>query len=246
MEKCKGVFKVFMVLAAALFLSIGMAASVQAATFTNPPETNAPGWQTNFPYQRNIYWNFSVNPAARPPGPLPGADYKGWADPDLWESDYVELGGDVVWNSDLGAIGIEGAGNGAAIFHLDNFLEPLPVKHVYLEATVINSNLSDPEYFWNLPYLGLPSGYKENFGYWNYFWTYKGKNSWLLDMWFEVTPNPPWEDIILSFYVPAGEYVWIDDLHIATECVPIPSTLLLLGSGFIGLIGFKRKLFRGQ
>jgi len=29
------------------------------------------------------------------------------------------------------------------------------------------------------------------------------------------------------------------------HATPIPSTLLLLGSGFIGLIGFKKKLFRG-
>jgi len=225
-----------------------------AHPFINPPEIFAPGWQTPFTYQRNIYWDFSVNPVGGPPGPLPGAVYEGWADPMLWESDYVYFEGDVVWNG--GAIGLEGSAgypsSGDAVFHLDNFIEQNPVKHVYLEATVINSvSLQFPgdsiaaETNWGPPTLVLPTGYYEDESYWGYMWTDLGGEMWLLDMWFKIGPNPPWEDIILPFYVPEGEYVWIDDLHIATECVgavPIPGALWLLGSGLIGLVGLRRKI----
>ncbi|MDY7001559.1 MAG: hypothetical protein SVS15_07240, partial [Thermodesulfobacteriota bacterium] len=72
------------VLLAVCFIS----SAALAHPFINPPEYFAPGWQTQFPYQRNVYWDFSVSPVGGPPGPLPGAVYEGWADPMLWESDY--------------------------------------------------------------------------------------------------------------------------------------------------------------
>ena len=52
--------------------------------------------------------------------------------------------------------------------------------------------------------------------------------------------NPEWVSIDVR-----GANFRITDGVIDHRCVPIPSTLLLLGSGFIGLIGIKKKLFRG-
>ena len=231
-----------------LLALIFTANTVYALPFINPPEINAPGWQTQFPYQRNIYWDFSVAPQGGPsPNGTPGAHYEGYADPCLKCSDFVSLIGDVVWNPHLGAIGVEGYGGiGGAIFHLDNFLEPQPVKHIYLEATIINSNLDFPTAGWGPPRISVPSGYEENKSYWGHCWTPAGGDRWLLNMWFEVLPNPPWEDIILPFSLDLGscEYVWIDDLHIATECIPEPATMILLGSlaaGLFGTAGFRKK-----
>jgi len=240
--------KVIFVLITFLF-SMGLVTSTgklaMAHPFIHPPEFYAPDWQTVFPYQRNIYWDFDEMPVDGPPGPLSDADYEGWLDQHLWSSDYVDLIGDVVWDGyDTIGIGGAGGGSGEAFFHLDNLINSNPVKHVYLEATVINSDPDYPESFWGPPYLEVPQGYTENPNYWGYFWTDLGNNSWLLDMWFEITPNPSSEDIVLPFSVPSGEYVLIDDLHIATECVPEPFTMLLLGSGLIGLIGIERKKIR--
>ena len=234
--------KVIFILVTVLF-SIGLLMSTEklaiAHPFINPPEIYAPDWQTVFPYQRNIYWNFEVMPEGGPPGPVPGAVYEGWLDPSLWSSDYVTLSGDVVWDSSLESIGIGNTGGtGEAIFHLDNRIVNNPIKHVYLEATVINSDSQNPESYWGPPYLEVPPGYTTNGDYWGYFWTDLG-NSWLLNMWFEIRPNPSSENIVLPFSVPNGKYVWINDLHLATECVPEPFTILLFGSGLIGLIGIE-------
>ena len=46
---------------------------------------------------------------------------------------------------------------------------------------------------------------------------------WRENAWWRVEPNPPWEEIEISFSVAAGHYAFVDRLHIATECVNNPA-----------------------
>jgi hypothetical protein len=64
-----------------------------------------------------------------------------------------------------------------------------------------------------------------------------GGNRYHENDWWRVEPNPPWEKIELNFTAPAGAVVYVDSFHVATECIPEPSTILLLGCGALGLFG---------
>ena len=63
-------------------LTFGVA---QASPFFKPPEDYFPGgvWQTPFPYQRNIFWDFLTDPTTTAP------HYEGTDDPVLYPSDWV-------------------------------------------------------------------------------------------------------------------------------------------------------------
>jgi hypothetical protein len=234
-----------------------------AAPFVNPPELFAPEWSTSSPYQRNIYWDFSSNPEGGPtPSGAPGADYEGYDDSILWDSDYVEFVGDVQWfdpaiyNNKRGStrytderggkIGIDNSSGlfplfGSAIFHINNLIDPKPLKYIWLEMEAIQHLAGSPPYTLAWPSLDLPGGYNET-----------GSDFFIEDLdpfgeryrendWWEVDANPSWEEIVLHFpLVGPGESVYVDNFHVATESsepIPEPSTILLLGAGLFGLFG---------
>jgi len=224
-------------------LALVWAGSALARSFVNDPETYAPEWSTSFPYQRNIYLDFSVDPTyGLPiplPGPIPGADYEGYDDPLLWDSDYVQFVGDVEWDPFLGVIGIDNAFGidplfGAAIFHIDNWLDN-PLKHIWLEIETIQMPFLPP---WGMiaPSLELPGGYDET-GFWLGPIEDLGGDRYRQNDWWEVKPNPPWENVVINFTALPGQTVYLDSFHVATECIPEPSTILLLGCGALGLFG---------
>ncbi|MBW2329386.1 MAG: hypothetical protein JRF30_00260 [Deltaproteobacteria bacterium] len=62
----KNMPRLFVLFAVATFLSGSMVASALAAEFANPPETYAPEWTEPFPYQPDIYWDFSTDPTSNP------------------------------------------------------------------------------------------------------------------------------------------------------------------------------------
>ena len=59
---------------------------------------------------------------------------------------------------------------------------------------------------------------------------------------YDIKPQPDWERMDFLFTVPANEYLFIDNVKMATQCVPEPGTLLLISSGLIGFVGFRKKI----
>src|SRR5208337_229395 len=130
---------------------VGGVGQTKADLFVNPPETYwSSVWQTPAPYQRNIDWDFSVNPVGGPsPNGTPGAVYEGTLDPALKSSDSVAFTGAVQYYSTVttngytytDAIGIVNTGTttltGTAVFFLDDTTSA-GVKHIWVEDTGVD------------------------------------------------------------------------------------------------------------
>ena len=230
--------------AVAVVLALGGVAS--ASSFDFPPEAYAPTWYTSFPYQRNIDWTFETDPEGGPSANgAPGADYEGWLDPVLKLSDYVELTGSVGWmsafddpgvNSATGVVGIDNrAGSetltGSIVFHIDNVDTPW-IKHFWLEYEWLAGSVGGAGIYLTLGPLTPSPGSNVT--------DYQagapvGTTAW---SWWEIEPNPVWEELTLGFMAQPGAYLFLDQVHVATECeVPEPVTIALLVAGLAGLVG---------
>lgn len=231
----------YLALAAIAILAISPPRRIGAIPFELPPEANAPAWQTSFPYQRNIDWDFSSDPRTSSP------HYEGYDDPYLYESDYVEFTGAVTWYASApsdgaenynGVIGIDNRSgtqvlSGTAVFRMDNWdREPADggwIKHIWEEVDVAWSEVYDIE-----QKVVVPTGYDI---VWQDVWESwpwqidADRDIWRIAAWIKILPNPPWEEKVYEFTVEPGEFAFIDRLHIATECVPEPATIALLALG---------------
>ena len=237
--------------------------SVSAQPFVNPPEdyTNYIDWETQFPYQRNIYWDFSVDPTIMPTSyndPNADVHYEGYDDEELWSSDYVQLEGVSYFETDptgtgrTGLIGIDNRDGeeklyGKAIFRIDNHQREWPLKHLWKEIVFYDNHLVE-----ELPMSFVTETMELDEGY-----EVTGAQEVVVEpagdlferhnIWYRIEPNPYVEYIILNFEVEGGAYAFVDSLHIATECIPEPATMMLLGSlatGLFGFAGLRRRIYK--
>lgn len=228
-----------------------MITMAQADPFIRPP---GPVWYTPFPYQRNINMDWGVtgvNPVTDSnPSGIPGANYEGTLDPELWGSDAVTLTGAATWFSaatsptngipGIGINNIGGAGplSGTAVFTINNVDDNQPLKDIWLEAIDYDNQAFPGQYLnWSVydpngNTAAGPNGPPN---------VQLGTGEWLSDAEFQIMPNPDYETIVLSFNnVPAGDFILIDDFHIATESVPEPATFSLLALGGLALLWRRR------
>jgi hypothetical protein len=230
-------------------ISLAGTCQLLASSFVSPPESDpmvpAGGWQSSFPYPRNVLIGFDTDLATWPEdddgGPagskdlIPGlnCDMEGLRDPCLCESDWTSWEGTYQWFEEVqgreGVVGIDGTVSPGAMvfvrFHLDNEEIPRPAKHIWIE----------------MEYCQEGTG-----GWWSSTWPVAGNSTWreedLLDgwvrrtWWIELEPNPEWEEVQMEAFVgPQGDgIILFDYVHIATECVPEPATVLLLATGVLG------------
>ncbi len=206
--------------------------------FVNPPESNSNiNWQSQYPYQRNIYMNFDVNPVG-PTGPIPGANYEGYDDQYLWDSDFVTMSGDVRWDDSTNSVGIYGGGSGTITFHFDNWDRNWEVKHFY-EELIFTVEISPGSIYQDFI---TPDGENMYTSSWDLV-DDLGNGRYRLSLWAEFELNPPWEEKTITFSSSTGN-IYLDELHVATECIPAPGAIILgsLGVGFVGWLRRKRVL----
>lgn len=182
-----------------------------------------------------------------PEGPL-GAHYEGWDDPVLRSSDYVEFTGDFQWydhvqgdesHESFGVIGIDNRGGtstltGSAVFHIDNSDRPW-IKHVAITTLYGYPYDGGPDHLGDVSIeVNPPPGYVVTP-------TFNQAAALATMYWIEhsfaftVVPNPPWEEIVLTVTVDPGEELYFDYLHVATECIPEPAGLGVIGLAVLAL-----------
>jgi len=241
------------------------------------------GWNHPYPYQRDIYVDFSTDPLVPvdpeyiydliddpsylPPdyNGIPGAVYDGSADDDLKSYDWVYYE-DVGYQSNNERIGI-GAKyeerSGGGLIHLNNLNNSSGYKQFYIEAHLTSNDplgiFTSGTLLFGFEGFGPADEYAlvwdyEDFDYWSEGDHYYAEGPFVyadvdvstgaiyIRTWGEIIPNPNSEFIMFAFSeIPDGKYIWLHDIHVATHCTPIPTSVWLLGSGLIGIVGIRRK-----
>lgn len=224
------------VLVCVLFIaSVGL-----ASPFVNPPETGWwPFWQTPFPYQRNIYFDFHIDPqnATFLRTGSPGADYEGTGDSLIKQNDTFTYSSTIQW---IDTLGIEGAPTGllgidnrlgtstvegTIAFRIGNYVCDNPVKHVWVEFQAGYSG-TEATFWQSVSASGTvtdgPDAIQDASN-----WPPPLGRSFRRVRSFEIRPNPSYEIYFLGMRALPGQLIVIDNLHIATECVPEPATISL-------------------
>ena len=217
-----------------------LSTNVQAGPFAYPPEVYWSGWVTSSPYQRNINMDFGVTPVGSPGSGIPGAVYAGSLDSSLKASDYAEFDGDMAWYASVpgitqtGLIGIDNRNgtstlSGYLVFHLGNTSNAAKVEHVWEEFDWLTNQ---GDFGW---------GVFDTSGIFDLTRTFEDDLAGgvsRLDSGWARSPNPTSESVVFELHINPGNYFLFDNLHVATECVPEPGTVALLGVGLISLLAY--------
>lgn len=243
------------ILLAAGAIALASTCQLLAEPFASPPESDAMvppgGWNSPFPYPRNVLIDFKTDPKTWPPdddgGPqgsidlipdeLPGGNYhlEGLLDPKLHESDWADRFGSYVWIDEdprfPGRQGIVGLDNlqseeeVVATLHLDNERIPRPAKHMWIEMEYYRVGSGG----WMASVFPFPTDFEWREEVLADGWV---RRTW----WVQLEPNPEWEVVQIEAFTGATVgTALLDYVHIATECVPEPSALALLATGVLAL-----------
>ena len=207
--------------------------------FQHSPDEYGLDWWTPFPSgSRNILYDFDN-------GPLDSPHYYGEDDDELQGSDTINvvlgtldwIDTDAAFPGRQGLIGIDNRGGAQArttqiIIHIDNQERDDPYrKHVWKEVEWFRSAGAGVTQRHDL----IPPGYikadewgreQDLGGGW-----YQG------NYWYKVEPNPPWEEIMITYTADPGEIVMDDFIHIATECVVPEEEVPTLSEWALVLLG---------
>ncbi len=230
--------KLIRICSAALICSLLNVGVAQASPFVLLPENNFPGgvWETSYPYQRHILWDFSLDLTTGGPSP---PDYQGYDDDVLSPSDWWSVTGGVSWDSSLGAVGIDNDPGdtssvyGYLVLHIDNWDRSWAEKHMWIEIETIRELPTNSHSAYYSVGIALPAGGSANV------------IAATTDTWYATIPeNPPWETLQIYMYAYAGETIYISSVHVATECVPAPGAVILgsIGAGFVSWLRRRRML----
>ena len=183
---------------------------------------NPPGWDNN-PYFTHQSWQFDTN--ANPSAPTTDNNPFGVAGYEAmgatWHGSFEGRSG--VWQYDEMSW---------TDFEVPN--EPvLPIKEVWFQATYwtdTGGQISEDSEIFADPVGGVVTFARvsrEEIG-----------GGWYHDTWMgTIIPQPSLEKFVIFFDGTA----YVDQVDIDTRCVPIPCTVLLLGSGLIGFVGIRRR-----
>ncbi len=216
---------------AVLLVVLGSAASASMIGYVNPPPFEA---------QRTMFWDFSQG-SWQTPYTLVGPtwDTGDWTCDDVTFSSNLQwFGTNDHWAGRFGMIGLDNTNGetGQTIWfkmHINNYTTPNPVKKVWFEGTLTTWGGSEGAV---IP--GVPEG--------SSFWVTNEHDQpvdggILVNGLWSIHPNPTWEEITWTCYVPAGGGCLVDSVFTSTACVPEPSALVAFATGLFGLCGVVAK-----
>ena len=191
-----------------------------------------PGWDNN-PYFTHQSWQFDThaNPSAptTDDNPFGEAVYEA-SDPVMWHAAFQGRSG--VWEYNYGSL---------VDFWVPNELHPELTKEVWFQATYwtdTGGQISEDSWIFPDPAGDVTFARVSREAV-------EGEADWYHDTWMgTIIPQPLSEEFTIFFDdgLFGDATVYVDQVDIDTRCVPIPCTVLLLGSGLIGFVGIRRRV----
>jgi len=149
------------------------------------------------------------------------------------------------WQGHQGLVGIDNSNgsqdlSGCIQFHINNFMDQNPEKWVWDEIyyyTSANASILHALYACPPPPDGVMVTQDNKVNVYSIGGGDPGMHENLDG---RIKPNPFCEEIIIDFFVPAGEEAYIDSFEVATMCIPEPATMAILTLGGLALLRRRR------